>query len=176
MADKTFRINSALDAKKFSKAFVDGISKPVNNALPYFKILGIEIDRGVQQQFRREGKAGGPRKIPSEMAWPPFSLNTLYTSMKTLKFNKRPGSDHKKGKKVRRRYSLRSKLLQASGMFRKSFRTTHVTKEKLKYQTVHKLGGKIGSNPFRPVLFVTDFDLKRYQRMWGKFIDEGIKF
>jgi phage gpG-like protein len=172
LADKTFVIDSPRAAKIFAQKLKEGISKPVENAEPYFKLLSIEIDRGVQQQFRREGRTGGPRRIPASHQWDPFSANTLFTSPKTLKFNKRPGTDKSK----RRRYSFKSKLLQASGGFRKSFRTTNVRKDGLKYQTVHKLGGKIGKSPFRPVLFVTDFDIKRFQNMFGKFIDKGIEF
>jgi hypothetical protein len=172
MADKTFIVDSPRAAKIFAQQLTQGISKPINNALPYFKLLSIEIDRGVQQQFRREGSIGGPRRIPASHQWKPFSPYTLFTSPKTLKFNKRPGTDKSK----RRRYSFKSKLLQASGMFRKSFRQTNLWSEGLKYQTVHKLGGKIGKNPFRPILFVTDFDLIRYRNMFGKYVDQGIKF
>jgi hypothetical protein len=170
MATKVFKIDSSTDARRFAQAYAKGISKPILNALPYFKLLSLQINRDVQQQFRNEGASGGPRKIPNEFTWKPFSINTLLT--KSGKFKKRPGTDESKT----RRYSFNSKLLKASGSYRKSFRTTRLWKNGMKYQTVHELGGKIGTNPFRPVLFVTDFDLLRYNSMWQKFIDRGIKF
>ncbi len=157
MATKIFRINSAIDSKNFSKSFVKGIAKPIANAMPYFKVLGQLIDRDTQMQFRSQGGRSGSDK------WPIF---------KTKVGIKRPGTD---GSKTRRRTPA-DQLLQASGLFRKSFRVTRVSKTGVKYQTVHRLGGKIGSNPRREVLVVTANDITKYQKQFKTFIDKGIVF
>ena len=192
MANKVYRINSAVDAKRFAIDFGKGLNKPIDNAKPYFIILGQMIDRDTTQTFRLKGaRSGNP-------AWKDFSPKTLATRLGTPKI--RYGTDKKpkrtakqlaeykikynllfkpgpmKGYKSDRRYSKSSKLLQASGGFRNSFRVTRTTKQGLKFQTVHRLGGKIGSNPLRQVLFVTKGDLERYQKQFKIFVDKGIVF
>ena len=152
-----------------------GIGRPLKTARPYFQTLGVMIDKDTQETFRSQGRRSG------NPAWKPFSPLTL--RMASGKFRIRYGTDKQgikggqgKPRKGIRRYSNSSKLLQASGLFRKSFRVMRVTNSSLKYGTVHQLGGKIGSNPERQVLFITPRDNARYSETFRKFIDKGIKF
>ena len=55
MADRIFRINSAVDAKNFARFFAKGLSKPIDNAKPYFIVLGGLIDQDTQTQFKQLG-------------------------------------------------------------------------------------------------------------------------
>jgi hypothetical protein len=183
MATKTYFIQNTIDARRFAKSFAKGIAHPVEYAYKYFSSLGLLMDNDVQGQFRRQGASGGPRKIPTDFKWISYNFGqgASYKGTKSFPsstrfrngaYRKRPGTDGS----ATRRFSPKSRLLQASGMFRKSFKITKVTNKELKYQTVHKLGGKIGSYPFRPVLFVTKEDRKRYQLKFKTFIEKGIKF
>lgn len=161
---KTFVIKDKSSAQSTWKRIGMGISKPIQNAKSYFTLLNVLIDTGVQQQFRDLGPTGGPRGIPNAFKWKPLSSNNIG--------KRRPGTDGS----VTRRYTTSSKTLQASGGFRKSFKIISTTKEKAVYGTNHQLKDKIGTNPFRPVLFVTDKDLENYGKKWKTFIDKGIKF
>ena len=145
-----------------------GFIRPFNRFKTVFSLLGEEIDKDAQLMFDTEGKdsirRGGIKP------WPPFSPRTLKTPAGTFKL--RPGTT---GTKTRR-YSENSKLLQASGKFRISFKITKLTNNKLKYQTVHELGGKIGARPKRQILQVTAKDENRYGRIVRRFTEVNIKF
>lgn len=159
---------------------MDKISKPMENSIDFFASLATQVDRDAQMQFRNEGAAGGPRKIPNELAWKPFAASTL--QMPSGTFRIRYGTDRKpRGKSFRgkwwasaRRYSYNSKLLNASGMFRKTFKVGTVRKNMMLYGTNHRLAGLIGARPLRQVLFVTDEDINRYAKKFAQFIRDGI--
>lgn len=158
---------------------LESIGRPIVNARSFFALLAREIDTDVQMQFRNEGAAGGPRKIPGDLAWRPFKETTL-RNPKTGTWKIRYGTDMS-GKGMRgkyrpeaRRYSANSKLLQASGQFRQSFTVLSVTNDRMEYGTRHRLSGKIGSNPERQVLFVTDADKDRWARSFSSYIAKGI--
>lgn len=161
---KTYVIKDQQSNKNAWKQIALSIVKPIENSLPFMSLLSNTIDTDTQQQFRNQGQGGGKRKIPSQYIWKPLSSRSIGKL--------RSGTD---GSKTRR-YSSSSKALQASGGFRKSFKPIGITKDKLKYGTNHELAGKIGSKPFRPVLFVTNEDEMRYNRLFKKYIDKGIKF
>jgi hypothetical protein len=156
------------------------LGRPIKDAEAYFIALAIMMDQDTQAQFRNEGAAGGYRKIPNNLMWPAFKLSTLRMPSGTFRIrygtNIKPRGPSFRGKfwKGVRRYSMESKLLQASGGFRKSFGILEVGPQGLKFGTEHELAGKIGSKPRREVLFVTDEDKKRYARKFAKFIRQGL--
>lgn len=135
------------------------LNLPIKAGKDYFNRLGLLIDKDVQITFRQQGaRAGQPR-------WPAFSPRTLFSL--SGKPRKRPGTDGSKS----RRYSSTSKLLQASGQFRKSFKILKTTDTRLLYGTRFNIGGKrlakaIMSGPDRPVLFVTENDKRRYKSLF----------
>jgi len=162
---------------KFNKKGIDYIvrkmNEPIDNARPYFNILGLKIDQATQSTFRNLGAREGHAK------WAGYSPRTLHPSW-TLKdgtgrinwnkWNKRRGTDNSKT----RRYSGSSRMLQASGSFRKSFRTLMITKNQLTYGTVHQdAEAIIGA---RPVLFVTNGDRQLWHREFVGFYNRGLKF
>lgn len=173
------------------KRITQGISKPVTNAKVFFQTLGSKIFTQTMLTFKAQGARAGQQK------WKSFSNKTLKTKLDTWRL--RYGTDTKpkrnrkqlnkyktennlwyvpgpmKGYKGDRRYNRTSKLLQASGMFRESFKILKTSKKYLYFGTKHKLAKDIMSNPERNVLFVTDKDITLYRSMWRKFIDDGIK-
>ena len=151
------------------------LAKPIKNAKHYFFLLAQVIDRDKNFVFQNEGARSGHPK------WKGFSLFTLHPSWKVKSFgggtalalqkwNKRPGTD---GAKTRR-YNKSSKLLQASGEFKKSFYIQSISRNKLKYGSRLKLAGAIMSNPDRPVLFYTESDKKLWGQMFNKFYKKGL--
>jgi hypothetical protein len=198
---KTFVITDNSSVVRFKNSFQNGLIKPtIKGKLFFRKLSSIVVDVDLQQQFRREGKAGGPRKIPSKWEWPKFSENTLKTKAGTPRI--RYGTDKKpkrtreelakykadsnipvpipvgkmKGYRSQRRYSDSSKLMQASGSFRRSFGTIKITNKVLEYGTKHPLRKKIGKWPRRRFLFVTDQDNIRYANVYKRFYKESLKF
>ena len=165
MATKTIRLD-----KRGIDRIIKGFERPLTKGKDFFNILGGLIDRDTDRQFDNQGAAGGMRKIPAKFAWPPFSPRTLQSSGGT--FRKRPGTDRAIG----RRYSFGSKLLVASSLFKKSFKVMRTGRTFLKYGAVHKLRGKIGSNPERQVLIVTPTDRQRYGLIFSKFVDKNLIF
>lgn len=143
----------------------------------FFDILGIKIDQMTQLTFRMLGARSG---MPS---WRGYSMLTLHPSWKAKdssfpvfkgrRYNpdlwqRRMGTDKSKT----RRYSDSSKLLQASGRFRQSFRILRTTGKSLTYGTMHELAEEIIGD--RPVLFFTRDDSAVVSRMFMKFIKENI--
>ena len=75
-----------------------------------------------------------------------------------------------------RRYTGRSRMLQASGAFKKSFRPLAITSKGLMYGTRFKNAEGIMSNPARPVVFVTEKDRHSYFYLFRRFVTENIRF
>ena len=159
--------------KKGITYIVRKMNEPIDNARPYFNILGLKVDQSTQNTFRNLGARGGNPK------WKGYSPRTLHPSW-TLKdgtgrinwnkWNKRRGTDNAKT----RRYSASSRMMQASGDFRKSVRVLSVTNDRLTYGTRHQDAEEIISA--RPVLFVTQADRKLWHREFIGFYNRGLKF
>jgi hypothetical protein len=168
--------------KKTTDAILKGMSKPIKDNRRFFSLLRILIDQATQLTFRLQGARGG------HPGWKGFSPATL--RMPSGTFNIRYGTDltgRPKGTytpgKIRpgvRRYSESSKLLQASGGFKRSFKSIFIKNGELLYGIsglkMRNLGKKIMSDPERQVLFVTPGDRKQWGILFKNFIDQGIKF
>lgn len=149
-----------------AKIITNGIAKPIRNSRGFFKRLGVLINRDISITFKNEGALPGSgfRK------WKAFSPLTLKD--KHGNWNRRPGTDNAKTRK----YSASSKLLQASGLFKKSFGILWLTKRAVKVGTIHQLAGDIMSNPKREVIRVNNRVLGRYRELFFHWVDKGIKF
>jgi hypothetical protein len=151
-----------------------GLTRPLKKTREYFSLMGALIDRQTQMQFRSEGGRAGTK-------WKAFSPATLqspsglYNIRYGTDLKGRPKGTYTPGKKRDiRRYSASSKLLQASGLFRKSFEVKKITNKNVVYGTNHELAGTIGSKPERQVLVVTDRDRQEFQRQFTKFYDKEL--
>lgn len=176
MASKTVKFD-----KQGVQTIINGLMRPLKLNKQFFNVLGIFIDRDKDMAFRMKGARSGMPK------WKSFNNGrgiAFYdtkrgstTRTSSGKWRKRPGTD---GSKTRR-YSLKSRLLQASGGFKNSFKVIRSSRERLIYGSNLRVNGekiadKIMSNPSRPVLFVTNDDNIRYTRLYRNFINENIKF
>ena len=154
--------------KKTADALTKGIARPIEKNKTFFTLLNILIDQSTQDTFRKQGERDGHKK------WRPFSINTLQDA--DGKFRRRPGTDGS----TTRRYDSDSKLLQASGGFRKSFGNVSIRNGQLIYGirglTMRNLGKEIMSNPERQVLFVNSADRKKWGLLFANFVNKGIKF
>lgn len=149
-----------------AKIITNGIIKPIKNSRGFFKRLGVLINRDIGIIFKHEGALPGSgfRK------WKAFSPKTL----KTIdgKWRHRPGTDNSKTRK----YGSTSKLLQASGLFRKSFGILRLSNKSVKVGTIHKLAQDIMSNPTREVVKTNTRVLRRYRDLFFRWVNKGIKF
>jgi len=149
-----------------------------SQGIEFFNLLGIKIDQMTQLTFRMLGARSGMPK------WRGYSLLTQHPSWKANdskypsykgkhynpdRWNRRRGTDNAKG----RRYSEGSKLLQASGGFRQSFKINKATNKSLTYGTNHNIAKEIIGD--RPVLFFTDSDSSIVGKMFLRFIKEKLK-
>ena len=129
-------------------------------------LLGLMIQRDIDMTFRLEGeRAGHPKWIDFKNGEGVIGyLSNAGT------WAKRYGTDESKT----RRYSSSSKLLQASGSFRKSFGTPFGifvnTKRSIKVGTKHELAKDIMSSPKREVVFVTDKDIRKYRKLFQRWL------
>lgn len=148
------------------KLITDGIVRPIKNSRGFFKTLGVLINKDISIIFKNEGALSGS----GFHKWKPFSPRTL----KTIdgKWAHRPGTDKSKTRK----YSARSKLLQASGLFRKSFGILWLKNKSVKVGTIHKLAKDIMSNPKREVIKTNARVIGRYRDLFFRWVDKGIKF
>ena len=180
---KTMKFNN-----RSVKVITDGLLKPFKDVRNYWVLLGAKIDQHTQQVFRGLGKrTGGGEPWPTWNRGRGFNVlgGTTLTEAGTRKI--RYGTDlkgkgmHGKGQVgyVRtgvRRYTGKSKMLQASGGFRKSFRPLKITKRGLLYGTKFKIAEEIMSNPARPVLFVSDTDRSQFFRLFRTFANRKMTF
>jgi hypothetical protein len=154
----------------------DALEEPFRQSRKFLTRLGTVMDRDTSLVFRNEGNYSGHDK------WKFFSINTLVTKRGTWKI--RYGTDRKGRAKGTykpgvlrpgiRRYSPQSKLLQASGGFRKSFGVQRILNQRLIYGTNMEIAKDIMSDPVRNVLEVTKQDEQRYFNMWSKFYAETL--
>jgi len=156
---------------------MSGLTRPLRLGQQFFTILGGVIDRDTQLQFRTEGGRTGDK-------WAEFSQFTLHpvltrrggnTFVDTNAWRRRPGTDGARS----RYYSNNSKLLQASGLFRKSFTIISTSRNRLEYGSRHELAKKIisgGGKNKREVVKVTNSDIIRYQGLFSNFVNKNIKF
>lgn len=161
--------------KRAVKIITDGLIKPFRDVRNFWVLLGAKIDQQTQQTFRELGKRTGGGE-----QWRGYSPQTLKTEKGTWKI--RYGTDLR-GKGMRghfrkgvRRYSAASKMLQASGGFKKSFRPLKITKRGLLYGTRFKIAEEIMSNPARPVLFVSGTDRQQFFRLFRTFVNQRMTF
>ncbi len=164
------------DTKKKFRALLEN---PFRDIRQYWATLALMIDQDTQRIFKNQGWR---KNKPG--AWDDFSPNTLATRKGTFKI--RYGTDLRgraKGTyipgKLRggniRRYSLSSKLLQASGLFRKSFGILSLKRHSMQYGTRHQLAEDIMSVKNRGVLFVTPQDEQRYLNQFRIFYLKGMR-
>ena len=105
----------------------------------------------------RYGTDKSPKRTAAELA--------EYKTKNNLWFKLGP----MKGYKGDRRYSSKSKLLQASGLFKMSFRKIRVSNRLMLSGTKHRLADKIQRRG-RQVLHVTNKDLRKYTKLWQNFL------
>ena len=170
---------------------LDYIKRPVNNALPFFKNLGAYFYRTTNLTFKSEGARD------EHPAWSSYKKSTLQTDAGTWKI--RYGTDMKgigRGaltelkkkwgwghigymRKGARRYSFNSKMLQASGSFKDSFRTMWVDKSGIVFGSNYhaendgasaaEIAGK------REILFLTMADKSFIRSYFSQFIKEAMQ-
>ena len=159
-------------SKNTAKVISGLVAKPIKNALPYFKLIGLRIDQATQRTFKFEGSRDGRTGWKSFNNGQGVSAKGGTTRNKKGTWNHRYGTDNSKN----RRYSASSKLLQASGSFRKSFQIIKATKKSLAYGIrglkMRKLGLKIMSSPERQVLFVTKNDKTSWTNEFVKYYNK----
>ena len=178
----TIVVRKPAELKRAYQRIAKGIQKPFKSTRRMFVQLGVQIDRDTILTFKREGAHDG------RMPWKPFSLNTLRTKLGTPKLrygtDKKPKRTAKELAKYKtehgywyrpgkmpgytgdRRYGTKSKLLQASGGFRDSFKIIRIGKDRMKYGTTYggKLAENIMKNPARPALQYTRQDELKYMK------------
>lgn len=174
---KTYHVKTPKELKDTYAAIAKGINKPFKSTRKMFVMMGVQIDRDTMLTFKKEGayldrpkwlsynwgqgvSYKGTKRFPSS------------TRNRGGTYKKRLGTD---GSKIRR-YSPKSKLLQASGSFKQTFRIIKIGKEKMLYGTKHKLANEIMSNPERQAIHYTVKDRKRYSQKIRKWWNGEIKF
>ena len=167
---------------------IEGIARPIKKTRTFFTLLGTRIDQDTQLMFQGEGVRPGV----NSSGWQPFSPNTLKTPAGRYRIRygtdlrpKYPGwkdiprykTGEKRGQIIphrRRRYSASSKLLQASGGFRKSFKRLEITPRKLLYGSQLAIGEKIlDTKKKRRVVVITGTDEWRYARIFQQWYDRN---
>ena len=183
---KTFTVRKPQELRRAFRDIAKGTARPFKSTRRMFIQFGVQIDRDTMMTFRALGVQGG--KYRDRGPWPAFNSgrgvgfydtvrgSTTRTKKGTWKI--RYGTDLKGvGSQGRfrpgaRRYSMSSKLLQASGGFRSSFGIQKISNNRMIYGTNHKDAEEIMSNPARPVLWYTPMDRLRYTNMilkwWAK--------
>lgn len=160
-----------INTDKFRNAIKDITYKlgfQSKNIRDFWKVLAVSFIQNTNQTFLGEGYRG-----PGTQSWPKFSPRTLHPVRKYKinshesieidynKWNHRYGTDGAK----KRRYTVGSRLLQASGKFKDSFRVLSENNQRIVYGTKHELANEIMSKPERPVLMVTDRDRRQIKKM-----------
>jgi hypothetical protein len=176
---KTIIVKKASDFKKVQVVLNKGLTAPFKNARSMFLQLGTMIDRDTVLTFKGQGKYLDRRK------WKGYARSTMeklktYPGLGKIRYGTdlrgRPGMQGRFRGKGIRRYDRNSKLLQASGGFRQSFRILKVGSKKMVFGTRHKLAGKIGTDPLRQVLHYTNTDKRRYGNLITNWWSKKIKF
>ena len=167
--------------RKGVKTIIDGLSRPIDNAKTFFDIIGLKLDQATQLTFRVLGGRNGRK------AWVGYNRGQGHTlggstRMKSGTWRIRYGTDMKgvgsQGIKRAgaRRYAGNSKMMQASGGFRQSFKIVKTTKDYVIYGTKLKIAEDIMDDPKRPVLFVTQKDRRMMLAQFLMFYQKGLRF
>lgn len=177
MADVAVDIR--VDANRFRKS-IAGFKEMYGQAAPAMRLIAMKVDQYTQQTFQNEGARRGHEK------WSPFSDRTLHPSSVDAdgvvkihldKWRKRPGTDGAVG----RRYSANSKLLQASGGFRRTFGIQSISNKSFRYGTFQNLDssrGPIKTKDIikdRDVIFLTREDYAEIRGLFAKWTKSKIK-
>lgn len=158
--------------EKAGKIVIKGIERPLNHTKDYFNALGIKVDQQTQLTFRLLGARAGHKKWIGYNRGRGISFRGSTTKTKKGSWNIRRGTDDSRT----RRYKTSSKMFQAGGGFRQSWKILKTTDKKLVYGSRMNLAAKIMSDPVRPVLFVQPSDIRDIRRTFKAFYEKGIKF
>ena len=165
---KIINVKKPNDWKKVQNVLKRGLGNTFKNTRSMFVTLGAMIDRDTQMTFSGQGHYLDRQK------WIGFGKGkgvNVYRN-KNGTWQKRPGTDGA----ITRRFSSASKLLQASGQFKQSFRILSIGRNKMRYGTQHTLAEKIMSNPTRNALYYTNQDQRRYGNIVFNWINRKLKF
>lgn len=151
-----------------------GLLQPAERSAELMKLIGQKLDQNTQTTFRLLGARDGHSKwLDYNKGLGHIPGGTTMNKRGEFKgtrasgiWKKRPGTDHAKN----RRYSFNSKMLQASGGFRKSFGVIQTEDNKITYGAQpdwQDLAESIidGHGANREVLFVTENEHQGYQRL-----------
>jgi hypothetical protein len=173
---------------KFDDAAIQRITKgllqPIDNRVELLKVIGTKLQQNTDVTFRLLGARDGHAKWldynKGEGHIPGGTTMNKRGEFKGTKakgiWKRRGGTDNAKGRK----YSFNSKMLQASGGFRKSFGLIQTTDDKLTYGVQpdwQDLAGKIisGHGAVREVLFVTENEYDGYKKLAVAWFANKIK-
>lgn len=156
------------DFRKEIQRLVLKLGVPNKYIRKFWSVLAVKFDQNTKQTFKGLGYRGyGTEK------WPGYSPYTLHPvtngKLNYNLWNRRPGTDGS----AKRTYSASSQLLQASGLFKASFRVQSANNNKIEYGTRHELAKDIMKN--RPVLTVTDDDRDRIKKSYLSFYTQALK-
>lgn len=160
------------------KKIQNGFMRVIRDSGKFFDLMAVRVDTDVQLMFKGLGKRPGV----GGSGWKPFSVFTLHPSWRTKsgrkvdtsRWNKRYATDGSVG-----RYSPSSKMMQASGSFRRSFRVIKKDDNTLEYGTNYELAQEImsgGGKNKRQVIVFSGKDEVRYRNLFLKYIKDGVKF
>lgn len=183
----TINVKTPAELKKAYKKIGLGIQKPLKNTRRMFIQLGVQVDRDTMLTFKKEGA------YQDREPWKKFNMgrgvgfydtkkgSTTRTKKGTWKirygtdlnpkYPKWKGIPRTKGGQIKkipgmRRFGMKSKLLQAGGGFKSSFKIIRVSNKKMRYGSNY--GGDLAENimkyPKRPVVQYTKADEKKYTR------------
>lgn len=179
---KTYNVRTPAELRRAYERIAKGIAGPFKSTRRMFMMLGVQIDRDTQLTFKGQGAYTGRQKWVSfnKGRGVGFMGSTTRTKKGTWKI--RYGTDQSgvgsqgKFRPGARRYSMSSKLLQASTQFKQSFRILKVGNMNMLYGTRHRLAEEIMSNPARPAIQYTRVDRDRYAKTIIGWWSKGIKF
>jgi len=157
------------------KYITKGLLQPIEKSTELMKLIGQKLDQNTQTTFRLEGARDGHTR------WLDYNRGKGHlpggsTQYKDGRWKRRAGTDNAKTRK----YSPSSKMLQASGGFRKAFGVIETTENNVLYGVQsdwEDLAGKIieDHGAVREVLFVTENEYEGYQRLALAWFVKNIK-
>lgn len=173
----TYIVRTPSELKQIYKKIAIGLEGPFKSTRRMFMLLGVQIDRDTMLTFKKEGDYKG-----REM-WPRYARSTMeklktYPDLGKIRYGTdlkgRPGMQGQfRGKSIRR-YNDSSKLLQASGSFKNSFRIIKIGKDLMKYGTTHQKASDIMRR--RPAIQYTNDDKNRYTKTILTWWSGNMKF
>lgn len=149
---------------------------PFKGTVDFFNLLGALIDQDVQLTFQSVKAAGiQSQQVYNRTTWKGYSLSTLHPKRQgaydLTVWRPRRGTDGS-GKNGDIKYSQSSKLLQRSGLFRKSFGTISVSNKRLIYGSRHPLAEHLQKD--RPVLEVDEIAETRYANLFVNWLGRNL--